>query len=107
MISKKNLIAKNFFKIKIKSYGDEVTDFYDKEIPKAEANHICLAIISVDSALKKDESYYPQVFLKEIISSQPSTVVICAIYTANFNPLISIFSSQRNQLIDLQSKSLG
>ena len=51
-------------KTKIKSHGDEVTDFYDKKIPTVHSNHICLAIISVASALKKDESYYPQVFLK-------------------------------------------
>ena len=30
-----------------------------------ESNHTCLAIISLDSALTKDENYYPQVFLKE------------------------------------------
>ena len=52
-------------KTKIKSHGDEVTDFYDKEIPKVDSNHICLAVISLDAALKKDENYYPQVFLKE------------------------------------------
>ena len=52
-------------KTKIKSHGDEVTDFYDKEIPKVDSNYICLAVISFDSALKKDENYYPQVFLKE------------------------------------------
>ena len=52
-------------KIEIKSHSDKVTDFYDKEIPKVCSNHTCLAIISLDSALKKDESYYPQVFLKE------------------------------------------
>ena len=40
-------------KTEIKSHGDEVTDFYDKEIPK------------VDSILKKDENYYPKLFLKE------------------------------------------
>ena len=28
-------------------------------------NHTCLAVISLDSALKKDENYYPQVSLKE------------------------------------------
>ena len=47
---------KDFLKIKIKSHGDEVTDFYDKEIPKVDSNHICLAVISLDSALKKDEN---------------------------------------------------
>ena len=52
-------------KTKIKTYGDEVTDFYDKEIPKMDSNHICLAVISLDSSLKTDENYYPQVFLKE------------------------------------------
>ena len=66
---KKNLIAslsmiKNFLKTKIKSYGDEVTDFYDKEIIKVGSDCTCLAVISLDSALKKDENYYPQVFLK-------------------------------------------
>ena len=30
-----------------------------------DSNHTCLAVISLDSALKKDENYYPQVFLKE------------------------------------------
>ena len=56
---------KNFLKIKIKSYGHEVTDFHDKEIPKVDSNYTCLAVISLDSALKKDENFYLQVFLKE------------------------------------------
>ena len=42
-----------FLKTKIKSYGDDVTNFYDKEIPKVNSNHTCLAVISLDSALKK------------------------------------------------------
>ena len=45
-------------KTKIKSHGDEVTDFYDKKIPKVDSNHTCLAVFSLDSALKKDGSYY-------------------------------------------------
>ena len=52
-------------KTKIKSHGDEVTDFYDKEIPKVDSSHTCLGIISLDSALKKDDNYYPRVFLRE------------------------------------------
>ena len=59
-------IKKEFYLItKIKSYGDEVTDFYDKEIPRVDSNYACLAVISLDSALKKDKLCYPQVFLKE------------------------------------------
>ena len=56
---------KKILKTKIKSYGNEITDFYDKGIPKVDSNHTCLAVISLDSALKKDENYYPQMFLKE------------------------------------------
>ena len=47
-------------KTKIKSHGDEVTDFYDKKIAKVSKNPF-----SLDSALKKDENYNLQVFLKE------------------------------------------
>ena len=52
-------------KTKIKSHGDEVTNFYDKKIRKVGSSHTCLAVINLDSALKKDENYNPQVFLKE------------------------------------------
>ena len=55
---------KFFLKSKIKSHGDEVTDFYDKEIPKVDSRHTYLAVFSLDSALKKDDNYYRQVFLK-------------------------------------------
>ena len=58
-------ITKRNLKIKIKFHGDEVTDLYNREIPKVHSNHTCLAVISLDSALKKDENYYPQVLLKE------------------------------------------
>ena len=52
-------------KTKIKSHGNEFTDFYDKKIPKLDSIHTCLAISNLGSALKKNENYYPQVFLKE------------------------------------------
>ena len=54
---------KTFLKTKIKSHDDEVTDF--KEIPTVSSNHTCLVVISLDCALKKDDNYYPQMFLKE------------------------------------------
>ena len=56
---------KKFLKTKIKFHGDKVTDFYDKENPKVDPNHTCLAVSSLDSALNKDKNYYLQVFLKE------------------------------------------
>ena len=69
LISKKEFdsdhVYKNVLKTKIKSHGDEVIDFYNKEIPKVDFNHACLAVISLDSAPNKNGNYYPQVFLKE------------------------------------------
>ena len=53
---------KEHLKTTIRSHGDEVTDFYDKEISKVDCNHSCLAVISLDFVLKKDESYYPRLF---------------------------------------------
>ena len=55
LCKKKNFIVRRlitFLKTKLKFYGDEVTDFYEKEIPKLDSNHTCLAIISLNSALK-------------------------------------------------------
>ena len=56
---------KNFLKTKIKSHWNGVTGFYDTKIAKIDSNNTCLAEISLDSSLKKDENYYLQVFLKE------------------------------------------
>ena len=56
---------KKILKTKIKSHGDEDTDFYDREIPKVDSNYTCLGVIGLDSALKKDDNCYLQVFLKE------------------------------------------
>ena len=62
----KPVYNKIFLKTKIKSHSDEVTDFYDKETPKVDSNHNCLAITSLDSALKKDDNYYLHMFLKDL-----------------------------------------
>ena len=60
LISKKKIDSelvynKNYLKTKIKSHVDEVTDFYDKKFPQLDSNHTCLAVISLDSAFKKDD----------------------------------------------------
>ena len=43
---------KNVLKTKMKSHNDEITGFYDQEIPKVESNYNYLAVISLDCALK-------------------------------------------------------
>ena len=50
-------VQNNFFlKTQKKSYGDEVTDFYNQEIPKVGFNQACLGEIMIDSGLNKDEN---------------------------------------------------
>ena len=39
--------------------------FTMQKMSKLDSNHTCLAAISMDSARKKYDSYYPQLFLKE------------------------------------------
>ena len=55
----------NFFlKTKKKSCFDEATDFHDKELPTIGSNYICLAVISLESALKKIKTFSHKCFQK-------------------------------------------
>ena len=76
----------SFLKIKIKSHGDEVTEFYNKEISRVDSHHTCLAVISLDSTLKKYENYYPQVLLKKCKYTEKKV-------SRNINNNLSDFSS--------------
>ena len=44
-----------FLKAQTKSHGNDKTHLCDKKIPNVDANGTCLAVISLNSALKKDE----------------------------------------------------
>ena len=57
LILKMNLIVnlstiKKILKTKIQSYGNEATNFHNKEIPLAGSDYTCLAVVSTDSTLK-------------------------------------------------------
>ena len=54
-------------------------------------NYTCLAVISGNSALKKDENYYPRVFLKEC-------KYIKKIVVRHINDNLSNFSYSSNEL---------
>ena len=51
-----------FLKTRVKSYGNEITDFHDKEVHQVYSSLTCLAVISLDSALNKNGNYHLQVF---------------------------------------------
>ena len=61
----KPIYNKTFLKAKVNSYSDEATDLHSRKLPEEGSNYIFWLTILIGSALKKDENYYPQVFLKE------------------------------------------
>ena len=62
---KSPLILNFFLKTKIQSHDDKATDFEDRKVPTVDFNHTSLAVISLFSALNKDENHYLQVLSKE------------------------------------------
>ena len=77
-------------KTKIKFHSDKNTDLCDKKIPKVDSNHTCLAIIDLDSALKEDNNYYPQLFSIECKYIEKKVV-------RNINDNLSDFSSDDDE----------
>ena len=61
----KPIYNKKILKAKIRSFGNEATDFHDKEMAKVGSNYTCLALILIDFVFKKDKYYCLQVLLKE------------------------------------------
>ena len=50
----------------MKIYADSmITNFHNKEMPKAKAPCKCLSIIMLDSVNKVNKNYYPQTLLEE------------------------------------------
>ena len=55
-----------YIKTKIKIYADSiVTNFHNKKMPKEKSQCKRLLIIVLDSVIKANKKYYPQVFLEE------------------------------------------
>ena len=64
LMSKMNLRGSLYKLQKIMNKSDEITNFYDKDIPKVDSSHTCLAVSSSNFVLNKNENYYLQWFLK-------------------------------------------
>ena len=60
-----------YIKTKIKIYAkNTITNFHDKKMPKEKAPCKFLSIIMIDSVIKANKKYYPQVLLEECIHIQ-------------------------------------
>ena len=55
-----------YINTKIKIYAKNiVTNFHNKKMPKEKAPCKCLSIIMIDSVIKANKKYYPQILLEE------------------------------------------
>ena len=55
-----------YIKTKIKLYGDKInTNFQGKKYQKENASYKCLPLIMLDSVIKTNKKYYPQILLEE------------------------------------------
>ena len=55
-----------YIKTKVKIYADNIiTNFHNKNMPKEKASCNCLSIIRIDSVIKVNKKYYPQILLEE------------------------------------------
>ena len=55
-----------YIKTKIEIYAkNTITNFHNKKIPKEKILCKCLSIIMVDSVIKANKKYYPQILLEE------------------------------------------
>ena len=55
-----------YIKTKIKMYEDRVnTNFQRKKVPKENASYKCLSVTMLDSVIRVNKKYYPQILLEE------------------------------------------
>ena len=54
----------SYIKSKVKTFSEIVKTLFDgDEIPREKIEYICIPCISIDSVLKVDKKYFPQVYL--------------------------------------------
>ena len=55
-----------YLKTKVKEYDGEIkTSFLGNGIPKENMHYTCIACITIDSVMRMDKKYFPQVYLEE------------------------------------------
>ena len=56
----------SYIKTKVKTFSEVMkTLFSGDEIPKERVEYSCIACITVDSVLRVDKKYYPQIYLEQ------------------------------------------
>ena len=57
---------KKYLKTKVREYDGAIkTNFLGNDVPKENMHYTCIACITIDSVMKMDKKYFPQVYLEE------------------------------------------
>ena len=84
-----------YIKTKIKRYADSITtNFHYKKMPKEKVSCKLLSIIMLDSVVKSDEKYYPQIFLEEYNKSLIVCLLLSVCLKIHYHSFISVSLSK-------------
>ena len=54
--------VREYLRTKVREFNDVIkTDLLDNDVPKENMHYTCIACISIDSVMKVDKKYFPQV----------------------------------------------
>ena len=57
---------KKYLKTKVREYDGVIkTNFLGNDVPKENMHYTCIACITIDSVMKMEKKYFPQVYLEE------------------------------------------
>ena len=57
---------KKYLKTKVREYDGEIkTNFLGNGIPKENMHYTCITCITIDTVMRMDKKYFPQVYLEE------------------------------------------
>ena len=57
---------KKYLKTKVREYDGAIkTNFLGNDMPKENMHYTCIACITIDSVMRMDKKYFPQVYLEE------------------------------------------
>ena len=55
-----------YLRAKVREFNDVIkTNFLGNDVPKENMHYTCIACITIDSVMKADKKYFPQVYLEE------------------------------------------
>ena len=58
--------VREYLRAKVREFNDVIkTNFLGNDVPKENMHYTCIACITIDSVMKADKKYFPQVYLEE------------------------------------------